>query len=216
MVGMRQFDEQRVLARSLDVFWQKGLRTTSMLDLAQATGVQRGSLYNAYGGKERLFLLAFDQYAARFLKSAAEGLAHPDPRHGLLAFFDAAVANMASGSPPRGCLTTKMAVELSSSGRCVRERVRALLDGMEAILAKALSSEAARERLALDPGLAAQVIVTFTRGLAVMERAYGDRKRLVQAARGLVEVLMPAKATGSMTRIQHRRNRQTRRAAGPA
>ncbi|UQS88546.1 TetR/AcrR family transcriptional regulator [Pseudomonas chlororaphis subsp. piscium] len=50
----------------LDVFWRKGWQSTSMADLAEAAEVQRGSLYHAYGGKEALFLLAFEAYATRF------------------------------------------------------------------------------------------------------------------------------------------------------
>ena len=52
MAGVRQFDEQEVIAVALDVFWRKGLHDATMQDLAAATGVQRGSLYNAYGDKE--------------------------------------------------------------------------------------------------------------------------------------------------------------------
>src|ERR1043165_8878068 len=58
MVGARQFDEQEVIATALDVFWRKGLHDATMQDLAAATGVQRGSLYNAYGDKEAIFLRA--------------------------------------------------------------------------------------------------------------------------------------------------------------
>ena len=38
MVGVRQFDEQAVLSRALEVFWRKGVGATSMIDLAKATG----------------------------------------------------------------------------------------------------------------------------------------------------------------------------------
>jgi TetR/AcrR family transcriptional regulator, transcriptional repressor for nem operon len=44
MVGVRQLDETTLLKTALEVFWSKGLHATSMLDLAEATGVQRGSL----------------------------------------------------------------------------------------------------------------------------------------------------------------------------
>ena len=75
MVGARQFDEQEVIAIAIDVFWRKGLHDATMQDLATATGVQRGSLYNAYGDKEAIFLLAFDQYAGQFLETAGKALA---------------------------------------------------------------------------------------------------------------------------------------------
>ena len=60
MAGVRQFDEGAMIATALDLFWRQGLAATSMPDLAQATGIQRGSLYNAYGDKETIFLRSFD------------------------------------------------------------------------------------------------------------------------------------------------------------
>ena len=99
MVGARQFDEQEVIAIALDVFWRKGLHDATMQDLAAATGVQRGSLYNAYGDKEAIFLRAFDQYAAQFLDTAARRWRRATFRRGLKIFFDVIVMNMTSGSP---------------------------------------------------------------------------------------------------------------------
>src|SRR4051794_22316561 len=110
MVGVRQFDEQVVIASALDVFWRKGLHDATMQDLAAATGVQRGSLYNAYGDKEAIFLRAFDQYAEEFLQATRRVLAEGDAAARLPKFFDMVVINMTSGSPPRGCLTTRTAL----------------------------------------------------------------------------------------------------------
>ncbi len=70
MAGVRQFDEAAAMEAALSLFWRQGLAATSMPDLAGATGVQRGSLYNAYGDKEAIFLRAFDLYAERFLAAA--------------------------------------------------------------------------------------------------------------------------------------------------
>lgn len=194
MVGVRQFDEEEVLTRALDLFRRKGLRATSMLDLAQATGVQRGSLYNAYGGKEELFLRAFDRYAGRFLGAMRAALAKPDLRQALTAFFDTAIASMTGvakdGAPARGCLSTRTAAEVGVAEPRIQERLRALLDEMEAIVETALSAEAARRRLTLPPAEAARLIVTFTRGLAVIERVYGDPRRLREIAASLIQTLV--------------------------
>jgi len=103
MVGARQFDEREVIAIALDVFWRKGLHDATMQDLATATGVQRGSLYNAYGDKEAIFLRAFDRYAEQFLEKAGNALAQGNAAARLQKFLDAAITNMTSGSPPRGC-----------------------------------------------------------------------------------------------------------------
>jgi TetR/AcrR family transcriptional repressor of nem operon len=190
MVGVRQFDEDRLLAQALEVFWRKGFRSTSMLDLANATGVLRGSLYNAYGDKDALFLLVFERYAARFLEAVRAVLADPDPRQALLGFFEMAIVNMTEGSPSRGCLTTRTATESDAASKAIDLRLKTLLDELEAIVLAALSGERARKALALAPAEAALVVVTFTRGLAVMERVYHSRKRLRDAAHGLVQALM--------------------------
>jgi len=189
MSGVRQFEEQVVLDQALEVFSRKGLRATSMLDLARATGVQRGSLYHAYGGKEELFRLAFRRYGSRFLAAATSALDQPDARSALRRFFAVVVENMTAGAPSRGCLTTNTAVE-ASSGQAVRTRLRKLLDELHEIVAAALSRPALRKGLVVQPDAAARIVVTFTRGLAVMERVYRDRERLSETAEALVEALV--------------------------
>ena len=192
MVGARQFDEDEMLADALDVFWRKGFTGTSMIDLAQATGIQRGSLYNAYGDKEQLFLLAFDRYAERFLDSARHSLTAPDAQSALNAFFEIAIANMTSGSPSRGCLTTKTALDLDQAGPVIEARVKRLIGDLTTLLTAALSQPGPRTT-ALSPEAAADLIVTFTRGLAVMERVHHNKKHLKQTAAHFVQTLFQSK-----------------------
>ncbi len=189
MVGARQFDEQEVIAIALEVFWRKGLHDASMQDLATATGVQRGSLYNAYGDKEAIFLRAFDQYAGQLLETAGNALAQGDAAARLQKLFDMIIVNMTSGSPPRGCLTTRAALDGAVSSAAVRERVQNLLTGLEHLISKAISS-AANTPTRIDANRLARVVVTFTRGLAVMERAGYGRKHLKEAAATFVDALV--------------------------
>jgi TetR/AcrR family transcriptional repressor of nem operon len=188
MVGVRQFDEQEMIATALDVFWRKGLHDATMQDLAAAAGVQRGSLYNAYGDKEAIFLRAFDQYAGEFLQTAGNALAEGDAAARLRNFFDVIILNMTSGSPPRGCLTTRTALDAAISSAAVRQRVQGLLSRLEQLVGKAIAAAPGR-RFAIDANRLARVVVTFTRGLAVMERAGYSRKQLKQAAATFVDAL---------------------------
>jgi AcrR family transcriptional regulator len=189
MVGVRQFDEQEVIALALDVFWRKGLHDATMQDLAAATGVQRGSLYNAYGDKEAIFLRAFDQYAVQFLETAAHALAEGDAAERLRNFFDVIIVNMTSGSPSRGCLTTRTALDAAISSEDVRARVQGLLGRLEQIVSQAIGSAANRPGT-VDANRLARVVVTFTRGLAVMERAGYSRKQLKESAATFVDALV--------------------------
>ncbi len=194
MAGVRRFDEEKVLDKAEAMFRQKGFEATSMLDLAGATGVQRGSLYNAYGDKEELFVRAFGRYARRFLTAATQTLEIADVRAALLAFFETAITNMAEGSPSGGCLTTKTANEGEMTGTRIRAEVRGLLEGLDALLITALSRAEASGHLALPAAQASRLVVTFTRGLAVMERVYGDADALRETSRALVDLLFPPRS----------------------
>lgn len=189
MVGVRQFDEDAVIATALDVFWRKGLHDATMQDLAAATGVQRGSLYNAYGDKEAIFLRAFDQYAEQFLQAAGDALDSGDTAASLRSFFDMIIINMTGGSPPRGCLTTRTALDAAISSADVRERVQGVLTRLEQMIARALGTAPAR-RSSTDANRLARVIVTFTRGLAVMERAGYSRKQLRESAATFIDAVV--------------------------
>lgn len=189
MVGARQFDEREVIALALDVFWRKGLHDATMQDLAAATGVQRGSLYNAYGDKEAIFLRAFDGYAAQFLEAAGKALAEGDTATRLRTFLDMIVVNMTAGSPARGCLTTRTALDAGISSAEVRVRVQGVLGQLEQLVARAIGSG---KMPAADANRLARVVVTFTRGLAVMERAGYSRKQLRDSAAAFVDALFGA------------------------
>jgi TetR/AcrR family transcriptional regulator, transcriptional repressor for nem operon len=192
MVGTRQFDEDALLEVALKTFWQNGFAATSMIDMAAATGVQRGSLYNAYGDKEQLFLLAFERYASRFLDSVRQALSSdPDPAVALTAWFKQVIANMSEGAPSRGCLTTKTAIELPLAGKAIEARIKRLLEELTALIRNALSTPAARRKLSCDPDVAADLAVTFTRGLAVMERAYRNPQHLEKMSQQFVRILLP-------------------------
>lgn len=62
MARTKDFDEQEVLAKAVDVFWRKGYNGTSMQDLVDGLGISRSSLYDTYGDKHTLYLKALEKY----------------------------------------------------------------------------------------------------------------------------------------------------------
>src|SRR6185312_10875747 len=110
----REFDHDDVLRVAFDQFWRKGVRGTSLSDIARDAGVQRGSLYNAFGSKEALFLCAYERYSGEYLGTIQKALGSGTLRERLAAFFDLTIKNFRSGSPPRGCPTTRGLMELGS------------------------------------------------------------------------------------------------------
>jgi TetR/AcrR family transcriptional regulator, transcriptional repressor for nem operon len=194
-VRPREFDHDEVLRIAFDQFWRKGVRGASLSNIARDAGVQRGSLYNAFGSKEALFLCAYERYASEYLSSLKKALGSGTLRRRLTAFFDLTIKNFRSGSPPRGCPTTRGLMELGSGeGEGLDENARqafaALLTRITGLVQQALSEGVERGEFDGDPEPAAHHIVTVTRGLAVLERAFGDEAQLRKIAKHTVDLVL--------------------------
>jgi len=192
MAGTRQFNEQEMLDKALKLFWAKGYSDTTMKDIAEETGVQRGSLYNAYGDKDVIFLRVFSLYRAKYVEQMLATLQAPTLRSALESFFDFAINSMTTGTPTRGCLSTKTIVGTEAPDEAIKAQVKALLDDIETALSERISRADEQDNLALDPIAAAQLIVTLTRGLVVIERTYQDKQRLQNVAHSLLSTLFKA------------------------
>jgi TetR/AcrR family transcriptional regulator, transcriptional repressor for nem operon len=194
-VRPREFDHDDVLRVAFDQFWRKGVRGTSLSDIARDAGVQRGSLYNAFGSKEALFLCAYERYAGDYLVTLQKALGAGTLRKRLTAFFDVTIKNFRAGSPPRGCPTTRGLMELGSSeGEGLDENARqafaALLDRITGLVRQTLSEAAERGEFSGDPAATALHIITVTRGLAVLERAFGDEAQLRKVAAHTIDLVL--------------------------
>ena len=191
----RQFDEDAVLRIAFERFRREGVRGASLTDIARDAGVMRGSLYNAFGGKEALFLRAYARYAEAYLGAVSETLASDDLRAGLTAFFDFAIENFAAGAPARGCPTTRALMELPAGPdetleRAALDAFAGLLAGVQARLEHALRTGAALGVFTGDPAQAAEHLLTVARGLVVMERAFGDATQLRRIARHAIDLVL--------------------------
>jgi TetR/AcrR family transcriptional repressor of nem operon len=194
-VRPREFDHDEVLRIAFDQFWRKGVRGTSLADVARDAGVQRGSLYNAFGSKQALFLVAYERYAGEYLTSVQKALSAGTLRKRLTAFFDMTIRNMCAGFPSRGCPTTRGLMELGSAeGEGLDDNARQafadLIARITALVQGALLEGAKRGEFKGNAEAAALHIVTLTRGLAVLERAFGDEKQLRKIARETVELVL--------------------------
>jgi AcrR family transcriptional regulator len=194
MSGVRQFDTDQALERALERFWAKGYAATSMQDLAEATGVLRGSLYNAYKDKEGLFLAAYARYGERLLAEAQRALSAPRAEDALANFFNWAIQSMTTGTPARGCLTTKTATDFTADTPRIRAALAQFLEALEATVARRLREPQAQGVLSVPPADAAKLVVAMSRGLVVMERVHQDRRKLRAYVKPLLKALFKAAA----------------------
>ncbi len=184
MARTREFDTDRALERALQVFWCQGYEGTSIEDVVQATGVQRGSLYAAFGSKEGLYHAVLDRYreqlAAPLLDALAGGADVRSLVRGvLLGMVDEAVDD----EHRRGCLMVNAATQRLAADEGVARRVRDTVGAMEDALAGALAAAQAQGQIArdADPRALARFLVLTVQGVRVMGVIEPDRAALTQA-----------------------------------
>ena len=121
----RAYDPKTALARAADTFWKAGYAGTSLDDLAAATGMNRPSLYAAFGDKRELYLKTLEHYRDEYRALARRTLADdPTLRIFLKRFYDAALdIYLAGEGGARGCYS----IGTAATEAAVDSNVRAFL-----------------------------------------------------------------------------------------
>ena len=166
----REFDEDEVLTKAMDVFWTQGYDATSISDLMDATGLAKGSLYKGFGDKKRLFMLALDSYLTDANAALLECDASSESgREALERVFSGVVGMSTRGGVRRGCLSVNSAIELGPHDPDVRNRLRRNTRQKErtfgAIIRRGVADGSLRKDL--DPEAGARLLTTVTNGLQV-------------------------------------------------
>lgn len=174
----REFSEEQVTDAAIGIFMSKGYRATSIQDVVEATNIQPGSLYGAFGNKAGLFEAVLDRYDATSpVLSVVEHTETAPPRETIVRLL----ADIAEGRPglqrPRGCLITNSATELAGADEAMAVRVRKSLQRLEDGLCRLVergqeSGDFASGRPARE---LARYLVTVIQGLQVMTKVEPDR-----------------------------------------
>ncbi|MDR6437700.1 TetR/AcrR family transcriptional repressor of nem operon [Paenarthrobacter nicotinovorans] len=125
----RSFDDEKVISDAMDAFWTHGYAATSPAKLAEATGIAKGSLYNAFASKRDLFDRCLTLYQDQMMRMAQELLEHPGTtKECLRAALRTIVDNDLAQAHPRGCLIGNTAVELAGQDPALAGKLRLMQD----------------------------------------------------------------------------------------
>jgi TetR/AcrR family transcriptional repressor of nem operon len=187
-----EFEREVVLDRAMRAFWSRGYEATSIQHLVERTGIQRGSLYGAFGDKRALFLAAIEHYDRVMTAKLLATLDAPGSGLGAIRrFFRLKVDAAQERSRPRGCLVTNSATELASRDRRTASRIGATLGRIEAAFYRAvIRGQQAGE---IDPERDARALTRFltssAQGLSVMAKASPERAPLEDIVQVTMEVV---------------------------
>ncbi|MDF1657536.1 MAG: TetR/AcrR family transcriptional regulator [Verrucomicrobiales bacterium] len=110
-----EFERDLVLEQAMEVFWERGYYGSSIGDLKSAMGLNPGSIYAAFGSKEKLLLACLEHYSsmaqARFRDIERSS---SSAKEAFLKIFDSIINQMDSEQTCRGCLIINTLLELAS------------------------------------------------------------------------------------------------------
>ena len=182
----RQFDADQALARALEVFWARGYEGATLAELTAAMGINRPSMYAAFGNKEQLFRKALDQYQTGPQSFLAEALRKPTARAVVEAIFSGFVSlQRGKVKKARGCMIVSGALACGEDAEPVRRELARLRQA--AVTAIRNRFEQAVQEGDLPKGsdcpTLARYIITVLNGLAVqaVSGATDHELRLVSA-----------------------------------
>jgi AcrR family transcriptional regulator len=168
----------------MNVFWEKGYSGTSLSDLTQAMGINKPSLYAAYGNKEELFVSAIESYVSTHGAPHFEKLLMPklDYQGRLKAYLESIARMITDAKSPRGCFVATSTCEAASS--CLPEQAVAAIFEVNSTTIAGLTDFFRKEQAqgsatsAHPPELLADHLLTLQFGLAVMARNGSSLNRL--------------------------------------
>jgi TetR/AcrR family transcriptional regulator, copper-responsive repressor len=192
----RAYEPEVALAKALDLFRKDGFAATSLDDLSAATGMNRPSLYGAFGDKRELYIKSYQRYRADARAAMADIFRTELPiKKRLARIFAVALDIYLSGDAgPRGCFTVMTAASEAVADPQIRAMV---LEGFSELdKAFAACFRIAKEKGELppsaDPVVLAQLASATIHTIAIRARAQVPRKELEGIVKGAIEIICAA------------------------
>lgn len=182
---------EEIILKAQEVFWQKGYHATSLADLSNATGAGAGSLYNNFkGGKRELFKEALRQRKTDFItfKEALERSSNPIA---MIKDFFLSLSDADHLAHQKGCIVANTIVEMSIMDEELEQEAAEILKETEALYRSVIKREQSNGKLktTIPADVLAKYLISFWCGINSLRRIYPERNTLRQQINLQLEIL---------------------------
>jgi AcrR family transcriptional regulator len=180
----RGFDEDAALEAAMRVFWQKSYEGATMADLTKAMGINRSSMYAAFGNKESLFRRIMERYRGGRMTYMRQALAQPSLREVVAGLIHGTAEFLSTPGNPRGCLSIQGALACGTHAEAVKQAIIDWRKSGEAALKKRLQQAQAEGELPaeIEPADFARYLSSVIAGLGVQAANGATRTELRRLA----------------------------------
>ena len=176
----KQFNREGVLDRAIPVFWKQGFANTTVQHLEEATGVNKSGLYSEFKDKEDLFLASLERYVQT---RGAEILAAQPLGWGNIERF--LRLGFGCDEDQRGCFAVNSMRELASLPAEAQELISSGQQKLTRLLIKNIRAAEPK----LDPGIIADVVLTFFHGFCIAQNLKSGKASSERKIRNLMQVV---------------------------
>lgn len=167
------FDKNEAIKKAVNLFWMKGYEATSLSDLTQELGIGKGSFYNTFGSKRKLF----DTCLSVVHESGFKGVKHllnqeSDPILGIRRYLEFHSENLLKDPHSKGCLIVNTTAEMAHD-KGIKSFLLENNQSMRSIIVDYLRNGPLSERAEII----ADSILIYTAGVSVLTKFMNDRKR---------------------------------------
>jgi len=178
---------ERIIAKAAELFNQRGLEGTSLADLMEATGLEKGGIYRHFSSKEAVAAEAFDYAWDAAFQERVRDL---DNIPGSVDRLKQLIANFVErrSTIPGGCPLLNTAIESDDGNPVLRERARQALRKWQNLLISVITDGIQRREIkrGVDPNGLAMVIISSLEGALMISRLERNRDALM-ATRSYLE-----------------------------
>jgi TetR/AcrR family transcriptional regulator, copper-responsive repressor len=189
----RGYEPEIALGKALDLFRKGGFAATSLDDLSAATGMNRPSLYGAFGDKRELYIKSYQRYRDDARAAMIDIFREELPiRKRLERIYAVALGIYLAGESPRGCFTVMTAASEAVADPQIRGMVLEGFSELDKAFANCfrLGREKGELPASADPDVLAQLASATIHTIAIRARAGVPRKELEAIVNGAIGVMI--------------------------
>lgn len=177
MANVAKYNREDVIRKAMLLFWEKGFNGASTRDLQQTIDMRPGSIYAAFGSKEKLYSEALECYSKEMSNILNQHIAEQgSPLMGLEAFFRNVVIDRRDSNPSEVCMLVKTLSEVNEQHPDLLELARELLKRAENRFAEILQQARRQGEIlpAADSGILAKHLQVQMIGLRIYMKTSGN------------------------------------------